>query len=725
VGTFQRHYAELSSDRLGVSDKHAEEILGGSGISPRIVVERGYRTLAGADGRAVLRDLGFSPSLAPLPGVLVPVRWAGGEVVGHQFKPDRPRSTKGKAVKYENPTGQQIHLDVAPSMWPALSDSGARIWITEGVKKVDALASHGEACVGLVGVWGWCNKGRQPLAEWADVKLDGKEALIAFDSDAMTKDSVAEAREALTAFLRSRGATVRWIYLPEEEDVLGQPIKVGVDDYLVEGHDVDEVLRLARDPLFSDRSLPTWDDFGNAQRLVDRYADRLRWAPANGHWAVYDSRTGLWEPRGADDRAAGLARKTVERMESEEAPFYSAEPGSGRTEKTSRRDDWLKFVAGCRKTSAVQAMLAQARTKKPLQVSVNDLDADPNLVHCTNGVLDLSSLALLPHSPEHYCTLTTGTHYDSQADDPMWSEYLDTFVPDQELRDYVQLLLGYSLLDGNPERLFVIVQGGTSTGKSTFNEAVLGALGGYSDTFNLSLFRANQDEKARPDIASALTKRFLSTTEASQQWRLHADQIKKAVGGDTLRARYPYDREYVHRVPAFTPWLFTNDVPTIEGRDLALDRRVVVLPFHHEVSGRRDKRLARQKMTSSAASRAAVLAWAVRGLERYKVNGLGTPPEQVTAATQDARSEFSDLDLFLSECCTFGPEERVRPEDLYDKYADWCLRRSIADNDRLSGTRFGRAIKARGYERKRLREGGLLLWWYVGLSVPERLAAVQ
>lgn len=582
MGTFQRHYADLASDRLGVSDEHADEILGGSAVSARVLTERGYRTLAGRPGRATLTGLGFSPTLAPLPGVLVPLRWADGEVVAHQFKPDRPRVVKGKPVKYENPTGHDIHLDVALSMAAALSDSDARLWITEGVKKVDALASRGEVCIGLVGVWAWRRKGEdgvsRPLPEWSDVNLDGREIVVAFDSDAMTKDKVADARESFTTWLQSQGANVQWLYLPRETDEAGEEVKVGLDDYLADGHTVDDLLALVRDPALTPTRAHSWDDFGNAQRLVDRYADRLRWAPANEHWAVYDSGTGLWAPRGADERAKGLGRKTVERMEREEAGAYSAEEGTGKNGKGSRRDDWFKFVASCRSTGRVRAMVDQAKTKRSLQISVNDFDASPNLVHCTNGVLDLDSLTLLPHRAEHYCTLTTGTAYAPDARDAAWDDYLDTFLPDEELRDYVQLLLGYSLLDGNPDRLFVIVQGGTSTGKSTFNEAALASFGGYAAPFTLSLFRANQDEKPRPDIASALPRRFLSTTEASQQWRLHADHIKKLVGGDTLSARYPFDKEYTHRVPAFTPWLFTNQVPTIDGRDQALDRRVLVLP---------------------------------------------------------------------------------------------------------------------------------------------------
>jgi len=487
----------------------------------------------------------------------------------------------------------------------------------------------------------------------------------------------------------------------------------------------DELQQLAGEAASSDAESDfgpeTWDDFGNAQRLVDRYADRLRWIVDNESWAVYDRDTGLWIPRKADSRAGGLARKTVERMVEEEAPNYSDTPGtSTKSKEASERDDWFRWAKSNRKDAATKAMLSQAKTKKSLHTYLARFDADPNVLHCANGVLDLQSLKLHPHSSERLCTISTGTPYVPDATDELWTAYLGLFIPDLELRGYVQRVLGYSLLDGNPERLFLLVNGRTSSGKSTLNEVVMATLGDYAKPFNMSAFRANQDEKPRSDVAGVLARRYISAVEASSEWHLHADQIKRLTGGDALSARFPYDRVDTVRVPAFVPFIFTNAVPTVNGRDRALDRRLLVLPFNEEVAPEDERPGAGAAMKRSSATRAAVLAWMVEGLRAYLAAGLGPRPEAVRAATENARRELSDLDRFLYRRCDFGEEKWAIPAELYDAYVKWCHVNRSQERDILSATAFGNALKNRGHEKVKGRdEDNKRVWVRRGLAIKE------
>jgi len=97
----------------------------------------------------------------------------------------------------------------------------------------------------LAGVWMWCVPKVRPyrLKPCFDhVRLVDREVLVAFDSDCMTKEGVQEALAALVAALEDRGAVVKVIYLPDAQD----GSKQGVDDYLVAGGTIKEMLMLAR-----------------------------------------------------------------------------------------------------------------------------------------------------------------------------------------------------------------------------------------------------------------------------------------------------------------------------------------------------------------------------------------------------------------------------------------------------------------------------------------------
>jgi len=115
----------------------------------------------------------------------------------------------------------------------------------EGVKKVDSLASRGECAVILTGVWNFKGKnsfgGITILADFDYIALKDRECYVCFDSDYRENPSVSKASARLAEHLSRKDAQVRIVYLPSGE----RGEKVGVDDYLAQGHTVDELKALA------------------------------------------------------------------------------------------------------------------------------------------------------------------------------------------------------------------------------------------------------------------------------------------------------------------------------------------------------------------------------------------------------------------------------------------------------------------------------------------------
>jgi hypothetical protein len=177
----------------------------GSGISPQTISDRGYFTVTHKDD---LRELGFADYQERVPAMVIPVYGVDGSFRFYRIRPDDPRrdlEKPGKVVKYEQPTGTGVTIDVPRSAQPLLSDAGTRLWIVEGEKKADALVSRGECAVALLGVWSWKRDGL-PLPEWDAIRLVGREIHIAFDSDAAHKVEVQRALSGLAEYLQARGA---------------------------------------------------------------------------------------------------------------------------------------------------------------------------------------------------------------------------------------------------------------------------------------------------------------------------------------------------------------------------------------------------------------------------------------------------------------------------------------------------------------------------------------
>jgi hypothetical protein len=235
-----------------LSARHAAE-LDASALSQAVRKQRGYLTIT--DPRALPAE--FAP-YQHRAGLLIPIRDVTGTVASYQLKADNPRVKDGKEIKYETAANVAQCIDVPASVRPLLRNPAEPLWITEGAKKVDSGLSHGIRCiVGLQGVYGWRgtneNGGTTALPDWEDVALNGRHVLIAFDSDVMTKESVRDALQRLSAFLRRRKAQVHYLLLPHLPD----GSKCGLDDFFAAGHTAEELQQYVRDEL--PPSDPEWD----------------------------------------------------------------------------------------------------------------------------------------------------------------------------------------------------------------------------------------------------------------------------------------------------------------------------------------------------------------------------------------------------------------------------------------------------------------------------------
>jgi hypothetical protein len=247
----QEHYTTLSE----LAQYHYD-MLKAAAISDDVITERGYKTITNAED---LRPLGFSSSQERAPGLLLPLHTTDGQTPLYVYRPDNPRvmedkkhcnsdgTYKQKVIKYEMPKGEKMRLDVPPRCRADIGDPTIPLWITEGQKKADALASVGLCAIALLGVWNFIGTndrgGKVFLSDFMDIALNnGRPVRIVFDSDVMTKPEVKQALEVLNQRLQKKGAMIQAVYLP------GGKNKVGVDDWLAEGHTVEELEDLIEGP---------------------------------------------------------------------------------------------------------------------------------------------------------------------------------------------------------------------------------------------------------------------------------------------------------------------------------------------------------------------------------------------------------------------------------------------------------------------------------------------
>lgn len=222
--------------------RHLDHLMA-SAINIDTIRARGYKTVM---GKTDLQKAGFSKAQQRYPGILMPIHGVQGKVAGYQYRPDSPRmdNARQRAIKYENPRGSSVQLDVPPACLKALGDPDRPAWFTEGIKKVDALASAGVCAIGLTGVWGF--KGKNPmggttiLADFDCITLKDRTCYLVFDSDYTTNPQVRQALNRLAEHLKRKGGKVHILHLPKGEE----GAKLGIDDYLATGKTLEDAKKL-------------------------------------------------------------------------------------------------------------------------------------------------------------------------------------------------------------------------------------------------------------------------------------------------------------------------------------------------------------------------------------------------------------------------------------------------------------------------------------------------
>lgn len=449
------------------------------------------------------------------------------------------------------------------------------------------------------------------------------------------------------------------------------------------------------------------DAFHGEIRAVEGSKEWVWWNPTKNRLELIESHmlTSLW------------LQSVVSSLETAAAKAYDLadqqmengmEDDAKKTRKEAADYDRRARAAGNR-TQRISS-LDEAHNLCPDPVRTENFDRNPLLLAVENGVLDFDpeveeAEMLRAGTPDDLLLENTGVPYvRPKAWHPAWQSYLDTFLPDREYQQFVRRVLGYGLLGGNPERLIVFLQGGTSTGKSTMLDTLRAAIGSYGATVAANaMFREKQDAGPAPEMLTALPKRMVFSSEIGPNNRLHADVIKRLTGGDEVTARALYSNKMVERKPMFTPFIATNSMPTISDGDEALWRRILVLPFDHSV---KQGSTPRRELKDIPGALESVLAWLVEGLLDYQQDGLApdTWPASVVQRKRTFISGTSDFQDFCQRrlARVDDPAKGTLPSQLHQAYTTWATAEGLKDKDILSARQLGLKMSANGFERVRV-----------------------
>jgi P4 family phage/plasmid primase-like protien len=516
------------------------------------------------------------------------------------------------------------------------------------------------------------------------------------------------------------------------------------------GDPLDDVPRGATGPVGEYRM----NDDGNAEHFVDMFSSisggigaSVRYAKGRGWIVWHEGDNPHWELDQDGDqemrRMWQMVRNAQENyVDNALYPAYIADltnfqNGTGgitandvKASKT-KYEKWRRFseISGNNR-NAESAILAVA-SRPGVSIDLNVLDANPYLIGVKNGVLELDgeNVRLRKARAIDYITLNTGVPWEKPSDfaSGLWRNYLSTFLPDPELQRAVQVILGHCLVGGNPEKVLVVLKGGTNTGKSTMIAVIEAALGEYAGSINPTVF---QSHKFNATLVGALPKRIVMCSEFEESDNLSAAMIKRITGGnDVITQEVKFSNAVVSGVPQFVAILPTNETPAIEGNDEALKNRLLVIPF--DVTPAKIDKQASTIVRNTCAT--AVLHWLVEGYMEYRRLGFLPRVTAMEEATEEFTAELDEVATFARDVLQSHsdrkkihhlnmPEEWcVQSGNLYARFEQWWRDNKMPEHQKPSIIRFVRRMKALGFQcvqRKIVDTNGK---FWVGVKIKSRI----
>lgn len=557
-----------------------------------------------------------------------------------------------------------------PAILSAAED-GKFLFLCEGEKDADRLTALGlKASTNTEGA---CTTESRWRPEYTE-SLKKCSVVILQDNDTVGFKHA----QTVAKLLTERRIPVKVVLLP------GLQVKGDVSDWLDAGHDVDELKQIVVDtpqwqPLTIGQEVEKHKtaskpkgvddghedrialagleafyatDAGNGVRFREQYGDSVKYAKGVG-WFIWDGKR--WA-RDVADYVHELA-KTVANTVKEEAYTYS---GKLHTEL-------MKWAVRSAQVHGYMNTLSAARSIPGMSVDLADFDSDPLLLNCQNGVLDLRTGELLPHSRQLMCSRILNINYSPDAEAPRWEAFLrESMNGDQEMIDFLHRAAGYSITGLTSAQVFFLCFGPGGSGKSKFLNAMRELLGDYSVSASSKTFMQSNGSSGSSDLARLAGARYIGVGEVPNG-RWNEALIKEFSGEDVITASMKFQPE-IEFVPIGKLWFRSNVRPRVDVADTGFWRRVLIISFIREVPDADKDEHLDEKLREELEG---ILTWAVEGCAIWQKEGL-RPPDSVDAAIQEYQENMDIFGQFIQGCCWNSDAAICTKKQLYTVYEKWC-----------------------------------------------------
>lgn len=320
-------------------------------------------------------------------------------------------------------------------------------------------------------------------------------------------------------------------------------------------------------------------------------------------------------------------------------------------------------------------------------------------VNLQNGTLDVSQKAvqLREFNPSDFLTYQLPFFYDPQAVAPVWTEFLETVLPDKDVQRVLAEAAATAFLSASVLKLekVPVLFGSGANGKSVFAD-VLTAVLGRENVSGHSLKQLTQNDNARASLQDKLLNISSEIGGIAD-----SDTFKLLASGEPVSAKLLYKDVYTMRDYARL-FCNANELPREVENNHSFFRRFLILPFSVTITTeKQNPQLAGQIIATELPG---VLNWILSGLDRLLTQRRFSHCKAAEDALKQYQHESNTVAQWLEDAgyrqSTNGHEQPAKT--LYTEYREYCKEAGFRS---VSSKTFAHRMEGAGFEKDRKRSG--------------------
>ncbi len=313
-----------------------------------------------------------------------------------------------------------------------------------------------------------------------------------------------------------------------------------------------------------------------------------------------------------------------------------------------------------------------------------------NKINLRNGVLDNNTKELEPPDPGYNFLYKLHMDYRPAQDCPVIKKFLRDVTANENDYQCLQEYIGYTLLSGYPFRVFLVLYGTGSNGKSVFLYLIRNFLG-EDNVCVVSLQQLQTDRFAPARLYGKKANVFADIPPL----RMKSTDIIKSLTGYTDKISGEKKFEDTFEFVNGAKLIFSaNQLPQVEDETEAFWDRVILIDFPHKFEGESEDKDLIKKLTAPE-ELSGLLNFALQGLDQLLKNGTFTYDHETTYDRWQKYTEVENpVHDFMENCIELRVDATVTKEALYDAYVGYC---HAVKKPPISKNKFGRYLKKYPY----------------------------